>query len=309
MVLYDFCTIDFETANNAMNSACSVGIAAVIEGEIVKKEYFLIKPPTNHFRHENTEINGISLEDVKDAKTFDEIFPEILKYIAYSRFVIAHNAQFDMTVIHECAKHYEISVPDFEYLDSINLTSKVSSCGNSLTDCCNYFNVSLDNHHNALSDALATAEIIISALRLSGHPTIDEYIDSYSGIRVKLYSELKPTRTMVSGKGFNGRVKVSEVAAETDNFDTTHPFYGKSFVLTGDLKSLDRKSAMQAIVNIGGVMKSGVSKKTDYLIVGQQDKKIVGEDGLSTKEEKAYALIEQGCDIKILKEDEFLSLL
>ncbi len=36
---------------------------------------------------------------------------------------------------------------------------------------------------------------------------------------------------------------------------------------------------------------------------------IVGDDGLSTKEEKAYDLIEKGHDIKIINEDEFLSLI
>ena len=36
---------------------------------------------------------------------------------------------------------------------------------------------------------------------------------------------------------------------------------------------------------------------------------MVGEDGLSTKEEKAYQLIEQGKNIKIVKEEEFVKLL
>jgi len=45
------------------------------------------------------------------------------------------------------------------------------------------------------------------------------------------------------------------------------------------------------------------------LVVGVQDKSLVGDDGLSTKEEKAYKLIEKGYDIKIINEKEFLKLL
>ena len=66
---------------------------------------------------------------------------------------------------------------------------------------------------------------------------------------------------------------------------------------------------MQQVVNLGGLVKSGVSGKTDYLVVGVQDQSIVGENGISTKEKKAYELIEKGKELKIIKEAEFISLL
>ena len=67
---------------------------------------------------------------------------------------------------------------------------------------------------------------------------------------------------------------------------------------------------MQMAVNAGAVLKSGVSGKTNFLVVGKQDLAIVGSDGMSNKEEKAHALNEsgKGC-IKILDEAEFISLL
>ena len=46
--MFDFTAIDFETATNKMSSACSIGLVAVNNLEIVKKEYFLIKPSTNY---------------------------------------------------------------------------------------------------------------------------------------------------------------------------------------------------------------------------------------------------------------------
>ena len=54
---------------------------------------------------------------------------------------------------------------------------------------------------------------------------------------------------------------------------------------------------------------TAVSKKTDYLICGKQDKALVGEDGLSSKQEKALALNAAGANIHIIKESEFILLL
>ena len=66
---------------------------------------------------------------------------------------------------------------------------------------------------------------------------------------------------------------------------------------------------MQLAVDHGAIVKSSVSRKTNYLIVGRQDKSIVGEDGMSTKEERAYELNNSGAaEIKIISEDDFFKM-
>ena len=49
-----------------------------------------------------------------------------------------------------------------------------------------------------------------------------------------------------------------------------------------------------------------VTNDTDVLVVGQQDYKKVGDDGMSGKQEKAMKLLEKGKEIEILSEAEFL---
>ena len=72
---------------------------------------------------------------------------------------------------------------------------------------------------------------------------------------------------------------------------------------------MSRAEAMQIAVNSGAVVKTSVSRKTDYLVVGKQDLTLVGDDGRSTKEEKAYALNADGkAVIQIIDEAEFLRL-
>lgn len=306
--MYDFSCIDFETANNNMNSACSVGIVAVKDLQIVKKDYFLIKPVSPHFRHENTEIHGITPEMVENCEQFPGIWSKLSTYFEQSNYIIAHNAHFDMSVLHETASAYNITIPDFTYIDSISLSGKMKTgCGNSLIECAEYFNVPLENHHNSLADAEACANIVIAAISSSRYEDFNKYIKTFSSIKKRKYSDLSVKKTMSAGR-FE-KITFSELAATTSDFNTDHPLFGKNCVLTGELESLGRKEALQKILDIGGNVKSSVSSKTDYLIVGTQDKKLVGEDGLSTKEEKAYELIQKGKNIKIINEEEFLKLL
>ena len=67
-----------------------------------------------------------------------------------------------------------------------------------------------------------------------------------------------------------------------------------------------RAHAQQAIADIGGIIGNSVTKDTDYLVVGQQDYRVVGDDGMSSKQEKAVILIEKGSTLEILSEDDFL---
>lgn len=53
-------------------------------------------------------------------------------------------------------------------------------------------------------------------------------------------------------------------------FDSNHPFYGKTFVLTGTLESLTRSQASEMIKQKGGKVSSSISAKTDYLLAGEE---------------------------------------
>jgi DNA ligase (NAD+) len=73
------------------------------------------------------------------------------------------------------------------------------------------------------------------------------------------------------------------------------PLAGKLFVLTGSLASMTREEAKEKIEALGGSVGSSVSKKTDYLVVGEEP---------GSKLEKAKQL-----GIPTVDEQEFLKLL
>jgi DNA polymerase-3 subunit epsilon len=67
-----------------------------------------------------------------------------------------------------------------------------------------------------------------------------------------------------------------------------------------------RADAHQMIADIGGSLGSSVTKDTDYLIVGQQDYRVVGDEGMSKKQTSAIKQIDKGSMLEILSEDDFL---
>jgi len=159
----DFIAIDFETANSGIASACSLGIAVVRGGEIVETREWLIKPQPLYFSVFNTSIHGMSEADVADCPAFNELWPDIEPYLA-GQLVAAHNAPFDMAVLRALINKYDLSAPAFDCLCSCRLSRWVwpGMENHRLNTVCGHLGVEL-NHHNATSDALGCANIVLSA--------------------------------------------------------------------------------------------------------------------------------------------------
>lgn len=91
------------------------------------------------------------------------------------------------------------------------------------------------------------------------------------------------------------RLRKAGVNLESRTSVVDNRFAGKTFVLTGALSKFTREEATQKIELFGGKAAGSVSKKTDYVIVGEN---------AGSKERKAREL-----GIPILSEDEFLQIL
>ena len=87
---------------------------------------------------------------------------------------------------------------------------------------------------------------------------------------------------------------VNTVSLNTEDL-SSGALSGKTFVLTGTLPTLKRNEAAELIEKAGGKVSSSVSKKTDYLVAGED---------AGSKFTKAQSL-----GINIISQDELLALL
>lgn len=161
-----FVTIDFETANQMPQSACSVGLARFDEdGKVIDTFYSLIKPPKgyDYFYARNIEIHGIRPRDVYDAPDFAYIWPEI-EYFIGDDFIVAHNARFDVGVMISLLKHFDIEIPDIKFLCSLQISRKVwpQFRSHALTSLSEQFGLDY-NAHNALDDAINCGKVFVRA--------------------------------------------------------------------------------------------------------------------------------------------------
>ena len=90
----------------------------------------------------------------------------------------------------------------------------------------------------------------------------------------------------------NAGIKMQE---ERQEIAKNEAFAGKTFVLTGTLSTMERKTAQEKIESLGGKASGSVSKKTDYVVAGEN---------AGSKLTKAQEL-----GITILSEEEFLQML
>jgi len=125
----DYIAIDFETANQYKNSACSVGLVRFIDGKETDSVYSLIHPAKMYFIPEWTEeIHGLSYDDVRDKPYFPEVWDSIVRpFIDKTPDIplVAHNGKmFDMPLIKECFEYYGMELPSIKYFDSLEIAKK-----------------------------------------------------------------------------------------------------------------------------------------------------------------------------------------
>lgn len=303
----NFTTIDFETADSSRESPCEVGLSVVRDGVVQEVKSWLIKPACYpHFNPFNVNIHGISPDEVRNAPTFPELWEE-LRPLVEGQFLIAHNAAFDMSVLRKTLEFYGHAFPELQYSCSYIFSKKVweglPSYG--LKSLCRLHNIPL-NHHRAGADSEATAHLSLKAFKHAGVLSLEDFPTKLRTTVGRLYDGgYSPSTT----KREYSKSAQPPIVGDPAKANPESIFYGRTVVFTGKLSSMPRKEASQFIADIGGNIGNGVTQATDFLVIGQQDYRVVGEDGMSSKQKKAVKMIEQGAELEIMSEEEFLRCL
>jgi DNA polymerase-3 subunit epsilon len=174
----NFTALDFETANPNSTSICAVGMAIVEDGKIVKTVSKLIKPIPDFYSYWNTKIHGITPDMTNDAPYFMDVWQELKQHVD-STTLVAHNAAFDVGALRSILKVHDISFPKTDYFCSCVVSRKVFKEieNHKLSTVCRHIDVPL-NHHEAESDAIGAAQIIIKAGQQLGVHSIEELMQA-----------------------------------------------------------------------------------------------------------------------------------
>lgn len=319
-MIENFLALDFETAcPGKYPPPCSLGVTIVENAAIVSSTNFYICPevPIDPCCQ---KIHGISDEIVEGCPNFAGVWETLCRLIEKYHVVAIHNAAFDLMVLEGALNKIGIPIPDFTVYDTMLLSrSHVDSKKSSLPAMCNYFGIPVMGHHNSSSDSEMCARLFL-ALQYSFGDLGSFALTSKSFVA-------SPARSVSECDDFDDDDEDYISFSFQPEYTSPKPDYvmvdilyddpigfsfeNKSFVLTGKIGDYERPQLAKMIESHGGIVKTAISRKTDYLIVGLEDLHTVSDrkTGKSTKIKEAERFRDLGAPIQILPGDFLLSFL
>ena len=161
-VVFDIETTGF---SNIEDRIIEIGAVKVQGGEIVDSYSTFVNPGTP-IPFEITNLTSITDEMVMEAPKIDVILPEFLEFVGDAALV-AHNASFDVGFIEQNCKN--LGLPHkYTYLDTVALARVLlpTLAKYKLNIVAKALGISLENHHRAVDDAGATAEIFVKFVEM-----------------------------------------------------------------------------------------------------------------------------------------------
>jgi len=163
-----FVVIDVETANADVSSICQVGIATFRDGELADTWVSLVDPE-DYFSFFNISIHGIDEDRVRDAPTWEEVFPHVASLLQ-GKIVVSHTP-FDCGALAGACERYNLAGCECAWLDSARVVRRAwprfsrSGCG--LSNVAAYFGIEYQAH-DALEDARCAGLLLLRAVAETG---------------------------------------------------------------------------------------------------------------------------------------------
>jgi DNA polymerase-3 subunit epsilon len=131
-----------------------VGLVKFLNGKPEDTFYSLICPPVLYIRPDFTEIHGITIEDVRDAPDFAEVWKNGILPFTGNLPLAAHNATFDIGVLKAALNWYKLPLPPLKFFCTLRLARAAwpELESHALTRLGEHFGIAY-NAHNALEDA------------------------------------------------------------------------------------------------------------------------------------------------------------
>ena len=161
-VVFDLETTGFSPVKDKI---IEIGAVKVEDGKITDRFSTFVNPGIP-VPFEITRLTSITDQMVMDAPGIEVVLPEFLAFIG-DAVLVAHNASFDVGFLEQNMRYLDL-MPDFTSVDTVALARMLLPTLSKfkLNIVANALNISLENHHRAVDDAGATAEIFVKFVHM-----------------------------------------------------------------------------------------------------------------------------------------------
>lgn len=282
---HDFTAVDLETTGLSpdYDDIIELGAVRYRNGEAVDRCEYLVNPgyEIDEFI---IELTGITNEMLQAAPSIWEVLPAFMQFVG-DDVIVGHNVNFDVNFLYDNCENIGLDAPSNDFVDTMRIARRLHKDwkNHRLDTMIAELDLGSRSLHRGAADAELAAEGYLQMIA-------DEGFEA----------------AMVTAKH---NLRVSDITAREGFINEDSPLFGKVCVFTGTLESFTRQEAMQMVADIGGICADGVTKKTNLLVLGNNDYCSTIKDGKSNKQKKAEQLILKGADLQIVPESVFLEML
>ncbi|MGN0306241.1 MAG: PolC-type DNA polymerase III [Lachnospiraceae bacterium] len=215
---HSFVVFDIETTgfSPVKNRIIEIGAVKVQGGEI-KEHFSTFVNPQVPIPYEIVRLTGIDDGQVAEAPLIEEALSAFLDFCK-DAVLVAHNASFDMSFILENCARLGLST-NYTYMDTLALARVLlpGQAKHTLDAVCKHLKISLENHHRAVDDAQATAEIFLNfgqRLKEQGMETLAQ-VNTLGENSPQAVSKLPYYHAILLAANEQGRINMYRLVSES----------------------------------------------------------------------------------------------
>ena len=212
----DYVVFDLETTgfSPVKNRIIEIGAVKIRDGKITDRFSTFVNPK-EPIPYKIQQLTGIRDEDVMNAPEIEEILPQFLEF-SKDCVMVAHNASFDMSFIKENSKLMGLERED-TVVDTVGIARILlpNQAKHTLDACAKTLGVSLENHHRAVDDAEATAEIFMKFLPMLTEAGVEKLsqINAMGEDNVNTVKKLPYYHVIILAKNEIGRINLYKLVS------------------------------------------------------------------------------------------------
>ena len=213
-VVFDIETTGFSPIKNRI---IEIGAVRVTDGKIVDKFSTFVNPEVP-IPYDIEQLTSINDGMVISAPTIEEVLPEFLAFCEGAGMV-AHNAAVDISFIKENARRQGLTFQP-TVLDTVSLARVLLPNLNrfKLDTVAKELKISLENHHRAVDDAGATAEIFVKFIEMLKARDIENLtqLNELSKMTPEMIRKMPTYHIIILAKNDVGRINLYRLISQSN---------------------------------------------------------------------------------------------